>query len=199
MKPTQAELNLKKESFLNNKQTLMNNWISNAFSSQIIHFPHDLGTQKMAATLRLDWVFHNDTNNTFSGLGVFTASRIPSGTKVMHWQGEVVSKVTVKKTHGHICSHLCNVDGTRCAIDGPHSILFNDAPPDMNQIYQAPAPLMLLTNSSRNHKNPNCCKVVDLYTARECLDDFMWSTTICLETTRDIEIGEKFVWDCPVC
>ena len=68
----------------------------------------------------------------------------------------------------------------------------------MNQIHQAPAPLMSTTNSSRGHKDPNCRKVVDIFTPRESVDDFKLSTAIWLETTRDIAIGEKFVWDYPV-
>ena len=153
----------------------------------------------MAATMRLDWVFHDHEDNAFNGLGVFTASVIPRGTGAMHYYGKVVSKETVKKTPGHICSHLCNADGTACAIDGQHSFLFNGAAPDVNQLHQAPAPLMSLTNSSRGHKEPNCRKVVDIFTPRECVDDFHLSTTIWLETTRDIEIGEEMVWDYPVC
>ena len=89
----------------------------------------------MAATMRLDWVFHNDEDNAFNGLGVFTASMIPSGTRVMHCCGKVISKETVRKTPGCVCSHLCNADGTGCAIDGQHSFLFNGAPPDVNQIH----------------------------------------------------------------
>ena len=153
----------------------------------------------MAATMRLNWVFHNGEDNSFNGLGVFAASMIPSGTKVMHCHGKVVSQETVKKTPGCVCSHSCNADGTGCAIDGPHSFLFNGAPPDVNQIHQAPAPLMSLTNSLHGCKDPNCCKVVDICTAREHLDDFKLSTTIWLETTRDIEIGGELVWDYTVC
>ena len=152
----------------------------------------------MAATMRLDWVFHDHEDNAFTGLGVFAASRIPSGTRVMHYCGKVVSKEMVRKTPGCICSHLCNADGTGCAIDGQHSFLFNGAAPDVDQIHQAPAPLMSLTNSSRGHQDPNCRKVVDICTAREHLDDFKLRTTIWLETTMDIEFGEEFVWDCPV-
>ena len=91
-------------------------------------------------------VFHNDVNNHFQGLGVFAALRIPIGTRVMSHHGKAVSKETVKKTHGCVHSHSCNVDGTGCAIDGPQQFLFNGAPPDVNQIHQAPAPLMSLTN-----------------------------------------------------
>ena len=47
------------------------------------------------AMMRLIWVYHNDTNNMFSGLGVVAASRILSGTTVMFYQGKVVSKETV--------------------------------------------------------------------------------------------------------
>ena len=143
-------------------------------------------------------MFHDDEDNAFTGLGVFAASRIPSGTKVMHCHGKAVSKEMVRKTPGHICSHLCNADGTGCAIDGQHSFLFNGAAPDVDQIHQAPAPLMSLTNSSRGHKDPNCCKVVDIFTPRDHVDDFKLSTTIWLETTRDIEIGEELVCDYPV-
>ena len=149
--------------------------------------------------MRLNWVFHDHEDNTFTGLGVFAASVIPSGTRVMCYYGKVVSKETVKKTPGYICSHLCNADGTGCAIDGQHSFLFNGAAPDVNQLHQAPAPLMSLTNSSRGYKEANCCKIVDIFTPRECVDDFQLSTTIWLETTRDIAIGEELVWDCPVC
>ena len=143
---------------------------------------------RMAARMKLGWVFNNDENNIFNGLGVFAASRIPSGTKVMCHHGKVVSKEMVRKTPGCVCSHLCNADGTGCAIDGQHSFLFNGAPPDVNQIHHAPAPLMSLTNSLRGRKDSNCRKVVDIHTAREHLDDFKLSTTIWLETTRDIKL-----------
>ena len=140
-------------------------------------------------------MFHNDMDNQFQGLRVAAASRIPSGTRVMCCHGKVVSKETMKKTHRCVCSHLCNVDGTGCAIDGPHHILFNGEALDLDQIHQTPAPLMSLTNSSWNQKDPNCCEIVDNRTSRECMDDMKLDATIWLETTRDIEIGEKLVWE----
>ena len=56
----------------------------------------------MAATMRLNWVFHNDEDNSFNGLGVFAASSVPSGTKVMHHHRKAVSKEMVRKTPGHV-------------------------------------------------------------------------------------------------
>ena len=88
-----------------------------------------------------------------------------------------------------------NVEGTGCAIDGPHEFLFNGEPPDLDLIYEAPAPLMSLTNSSRNYLEPNCAKVVDNKTTMHYVDDTVLDTTIWLVTTRDIEIGEELVWD----
>ena len=68
----------------------------------------------------------------------------------------------------------------------------------MDQIHQAPVPLMSLTNSSWNYKKPNCHKIMDNNAAWECMDDMKLDTTICLETTRDIEIGEELVWESTV-
>ena len=148
------------------------------------------------ALIRLIWVIHNDTNNMFTGLGVAAASRIRQGTTLMFHHGRVVSKEMVRKTPGYVDSHLMNVEGTGCAIDGPHSVLFNNVEtPDLQAIYEAPAPLMSLTNSSRNYKEANCRKLVDHGTAMHCVDDTVLDTTIWLETTRDIEMGEELVWD----
>ena len=52
------------------------------------------------ATMRLIWVFHNDVDNQFEGLGVATASRISKGTRVMHYHGKIISKQIVKKLMG---------------------------------------------------------------------------------------------------
>ena len=88
-----------------------------------------------------------------------------------------------------------NVNGTGHAIDSPHNILFNGEEPDLDQIYQAPAPPMPLTNSSWNYKEPNLHDFVDHKTAREHMDNMKLDTTIWLETTNDIEIGEELVWE----
>ena len=151
------------------------------------------------ATMRLICVFHNDLDSPFEGLGVATALRILKGTRVTCHCGKVVSKQMARKTHGCVCSHLMNVAGTGCAIDGPHHILFNGEEPDLDQIHQALAPLMSLTNSSWNHKEPNFREIVDHETAQECMDDMKLDTTIWLKTTRDIEIGEELVWEHTVC
>ena len=86
-----------------------------------------------------------------------------------------------------------NVNGTECAIDGPHHTLFNEEAPDFEQIHRMPAPLMSLTNSSWKCKDANCCEVVDHKTPRKCMDGMKLDTTVWLETTRDIEIGEELV------
>ena len=99
----------------------------------------------------------------------------------------------MRKTHSHVCSHLMSADGTGCAIDGTHHILFNEA--DFTQVHKAPVPLMSLTNFSWNCKEANFQKVVDHEMTSDCMNDFQLDTTICLETTRDIEIGEALVWD----
>ena len=101
----------------------------------------------------------------------------------------------VRKTHGCVCYHLMNVEGTGCVIDGPHHILFNGEEPDFEPIHRTPAPLISLTNSSWKHKEANCCKVVDHEMVQECTDNMKLDTTVWLETTRDIEVGEELVWD----
>ena len=58
---------------------------------------------------------------------------------------------------------------------------------------------MSLTNSLWNNKDPNFCEIVDNKTSREHMDDMKLDTTIWLEITRDIEIGEELVWECTVC
>ena len=90
-------------------------------------------------------MFHNDVDNPFEGIGVASVSRIMKGTEVLCHCRMTVSKATVRKTHGSVCSHLMNVDGTGCAIEGPHHILFNEEASDFN--HEAPEPLMSSTNS----------------------------------------------------
>ena len=119
------------------------------------------------ATMKLIWVFHNDLDSPFEGLGVAAASRLLKGTMVMHCHGEVVSKPMSKKPHGYVCSYLMNADGTGCAIHGPHIILFNREELDFDQIHQAPVPMMPLSNSLKNCKELNCHEIVDHKNARE--------------------------------
>ena len=54
---------------------------------------HNFKMQRtFTASMKLIWVFHNDVDNQFEGIGVAAASRIRKGTKVMCHHGKVVSK-----------------------------------------------------------------------------------------------------------
>ena len=128
------------------------------------------------------------------GLGVKAQTRIPKGTKVLYYYGDVHSTAKVKKDDGKKHTHLMTIPGTGCSIDGQYTILFPSEPEaDLTKTYTIPCPLMSLTNSSRGYREANCKLKFETksmcYANNLSLDKIAW-----LVTTEDIEEGEELIW-----
>ena len=121
------------------------------------------------------------------GLGVKAVTKVPKGTNVLYYYGDVHSTAQVKKDDGMKHTHLMTIPGTGCSINGKYKILFPSEPvANLNKTYTIPCPLMSLTNSSYEYKNANC-KLIIKDTPTLYANNLSLDKTACLVTTRGIE------------
>ena len=81
------------------------------------------------------------------GLGVKAATKIPKGTNVLYYYGDVHSTAQVKKDDGRKHTHLMTIPGTGCSINYEYKILFPSEPvANLNNTYTIPCPLISLIN-----------------------------------------------------
>ena len=130
------------------------------------------------------------------GLGTEAVTHIPANTRVLHYQGNIISSEDAKANASAIKTHYATVRHTGCVIDGNMKALFGSGTrPIIGEIHQVPCELMSLTNSSQHHKLANCTAECDENDPREHKDGMWLNTTIWLVTTRDIQPFEELVWD----
>ena len=130
------------------------------------------------------------------GLGVEAVTRIPQGTRVLFYYGNLWSTIDAHNHGQDRESHFMTIQGTGCTIDGGYDLLFPNEPnPNLTKSHQVPCGLMSLTNSSHNYKPPNCMVHHDDHDPRMYLNGHNLNTTAWLITTRDIEIGEELIWN----
>ena len=84
-------------------------------------------------------------------------THIPKKTELLWYDGEVVNTAKAKTCPKEGQTHLLTLRGTGCSIDGPFDILFpNEREPSLDDLFTVSCKLMLLINSSRGGRSPNC-------------------------------------------